>query len=130
MRAVADTKPMAQLGRSDGRVAQPPAGPAGWAELFDVSVGPLIAPLVLLSPVRKSAEIVDFAYHYANDAACHANVLGREELVGTRMLQRRTQLAPVGLFSAYAAVMQTGEPLVLDGIAQPTRRGGEPDQRF
>ncbi len=121
---------MARLGRFDGGVAQPAAEPSGWAEFFDVSVGSLIDPLVLLSPVRESAEIVDFAYHYANDAACYANVLGREELVGTRMLERRTQLAPVGLFSAYAAVMQTGEPLVLDGVAQPTRRGGEPDQRF
>ena len=57
------------------------------------------------------------------------NVLAPEELVGTRMLERLTQLAPVGLFDAYVKVMETDEPLELDDFAHPGRRGGEPEQR-
>jgi PAS domain S-box-containing protein len=72
---------------------------------------------------------VDFVYEYANDAACEANVLAREELVGMRVLERVTQLAPVGLFDAYVTVFESGESLALDDFAQPSRRGGEPEQR-
>ena len=98
---------------------------------FQSSIETLIDPFVLLRPLRDVAgEIVDFVYEYANDAACEANVLAREELVGMRVLERVTQLAPVGLFDAYAQVMETSEPLALDDFAQPNRRGGEPEQRF
>ncbi len=96
-----------------------------------MSVGALIDPFVLLRPVREpGGVIVDFVYEYANGAACDANVLAPEELVGTRMLERLTQLAPVGLFDAYVQVVETNCALSLDAFAQPTRRGGESDQRF
>jgi len=99
-------------------------------ERFHASIETLIDPFVLLAPLRDEAGgIVDFVYEYANEAACETNVLGREELVGMRMLERVTQLAPVGLFDEYVTVMETCEPLALDDFAQPNRRGGEPDQR-
>jgi PAS domain S-box-containing protein len=115
---------------SERRVVRLAAGWAGCEACFDTSVGSLLDPFVLLRPLREGGEIVDFVYESANDAACETNVLGREELVGTRMLRRLTQLAPVGLFDAYVTVIETNDPLVLDDFAQPNRRGGEPDQRF
>ena len=103
---------------------------AGCETCREESVGSPMDPFVLLRPSRQDDEIVDFVYEYANDAACDANVLWREELVGTRMLERLTQLAPVGLADAYINVFHTGEPLVLHDFAQPNRRAGEPGLRF
>jgi PAS domain S-box-containing protein len=113
------------------RAGQLAVGLARCEEGFHTSMDTVIDPFVLLRPVRReSGEIVDFFYEYANDAACEANVLAREELLGMRMLDRSTQLAPVGLFAAYAAVIETGQPLALDDFAQPNRRGGESGRRF
>jgi hypothetical protein len=112
------------------RVVRLAAGLERCQACFDTSVGSLIDPVVLLRPLREGSKIVDFIYEYTNDAACEANVLAREELVGTRMLGRLTQLAPVGLFGAYVAVVETNDPLALDDYAQPEGRGGEPDRRF
>jgi PAS domain S-box-containing protein len=117
--------------RESGRLNRLTAGLATCQECFQTSIETLIDPLVLLRPVRDEAgEIVDFVYEYANDAACDANVLAREELRGMRMLERTTQLAPVGLFTAYATVIKTGKSLALDDFAQPNRRGGESGPRF
>jgi PAS domain S-box-containing protein len=85
---------------------------------------------MLLRPVRKGGVIVDFVYEYTNDAASEANGVAREQLIGTRMLDRRIHLAPVGLFDAYVTVMVTDKPLALDDFAQPSRRGGDPDRHF
>jgi PAS domain S-box-containing protein len=115
---------------TDRRVVRLAAGLERCEECFDTSVGSLIDPFVLLRPLREGGKIVDFVYEYTNDAACEANVLAREELVGTRMLERPTQLAPVGLFGAYVVVVETNDPLALDDYAQPNRRGGERARRF
>ena len=98
---------------------------------FQTSIETLIDPFVLLRPVRDEAgQIVDFVYEYANDAACETNVLAREELVGMRVLERFTPLAPAGLFDAYATAIETGEPLAIDDFAHADSRGEVPDQRF
>jgi PAS domain S-box-containing protein len=116
--------------RTNRRVDRLTEGLAQCQERFHASIETLIDPFVLLTPLRDEAGgIVDFVYEYANEAACETNVLGREELVGMRMLGRVTQLAPVGLFDEYVTVVETGEPLALDDFAQPNRRGGEPDPR-
>ena len=115
---------------TDRRVVRLAAGLERCQACFDTSVGSLIDPFVLLRPLREGGKIVDFVYEYTNDAACEANVTAREELVGTRMLERLTQVAPVGLFGAYVAVVETNDPLALDDYAQPNRRGGEPHRRF
>ena len=68
------------------------------------SIDTLIDPFVLLRPLLNEAgKVTDFVYEYANDAACETNMVAREELVGMRVLERFTQLAPVGLFDAYAS---------------------------
>ena len=91
------------------------------------SADTLIDPFVLLRPLRDvSGQIVDFVYEYANDAACDANV-AREGLVGTRVVDRVTQVAPSGLFDAYAAVFDTSEPLTLCDF--PDRWGEDGDRR-
>jgi PAS domain S-box-containing protein len=116
--------------RSNRRLSRLAEGLVKCEERFHTSIDTLIDPFVLLTPLRDEAGgIVDFVYEYANEAACETNVLGREELVGMRMLERVTQLAPVGLFDKYVTVIETGEPLALGDFAQPNRRGGEPDQR-
>jgi PAS domain S-box-containing protein len=93
---------------------------------FDVSVGSLVEPFVLLRPVREDGEIVDFVYEWANDAAIRASANAPEELVGTRMLAR---LAPVALFDAYVTVMETGKPFELGDFGAPRRGRGDPEQR-
>ena len=105
------------------------AGLARCQTCFHVSVGSLIDPLVLLRPVREAGGIVDFVYEYANHAAIWASIVAPAELVGTRMLDRRGQVAPIGLFDAYVTVMETGKPLALDDFAPPSRRRGDPEQR-
>jgi PAS domain S-box-containing protein len=115
---------------SDGRVMRLEAGLARCEACFDLSIGSLIDPFMLLRPVREGGVIVDFIYEYTNDAASEANGVAREQLIGTRMLDRRIHLAPVGLFDAYLTVMVTANPLALDDFAQPSRRGGDPDRRF
>jgi PAS domain S-box-containing protein len=99
-------------------------------ERFLASIETLIDPFVLLRPVRDEAgRIVDFVYEYANAAACDANILDGEDLVGMRVLERVTPLAPVGLFDAYATVVETSEPLALDDFAS-AGTDGETDRRF
>jgi PAS domain S-box-containing protein len=132
MKSSSSTSPVVLAGSraSNRRADRLAAGLARCEECFHTSIETLIDPFVLLRPVRDQAgAIVDFVYEYANDAACEANVLAREELVGMRVLERVTQLAPVGLFDAYATVCETGESLALDDFAQPSRRGGEPERR-
>ncbi len=114
---------------TERRVVRLEAGLAKCEACFDVSVGSLIDPFALLRPLRESGEIVDFVYEYTNDAVCEASGLRHELLIGTRMLKRRTHLAPVGLFDAYVTVMETDEPLALDDFAQPGRRGGDSERR-
>jgi DNA-binding NarL/FixJ family response regulator len=56
---------------------------------FQASIDTLIDPFVSLRPLRDQAgRIVDFVYEYANGAACVANILAGEDLVGMRLLDR------------------------------------------
>ena len=78
-------------------------------------VDTLLDPWVRLGAVRDSdGRIIDFVYLDANDAACRANETTREELVGKRLLELLPDHNPSGLLEAYAKVVDTGDPLVLD----------------
>lgn len=58
-------------------------------ERFQASIETLSDPLVSVRPLRDQAgRIVDFVYEYANGAACVANILAGEDLVGMRVLVR------------------------------------------
>lgn len=75
----------------------------------------LLDPWVLLDAVRApDGTIVDFAYRDANEAACAANGLSRDELLGTTLLSLLPGHRETGLFAQYAEVVETGEPLELD----------------
>ncbi len=84
---------------------------------FRTSLETLLDPFVLLRPVRGAdGRIVDFVYDYANAAACAANQMRREDLVGSRLLDVLPEHERAGLLESYARVMETGEPLVLDDL--------------
>ena len=89
-------------------------------------------PWVLLDPVREPAtgRIVDFVYADANNAACTANGLRREQLLGMRVLELFPDHAPRGLIDAYGEVIRTGRPLALDDDPFPDRRDPARIRRF
>lgn len=73
-------------------------------------------PYVLLLPVRSDdGQVVDFIYAFANDAACAANGMDRDQLIGASLLSLLPGHADSGFLSSYAAVVDTGVPYVLDG---------------
>jgi hypothetical protein len=58
-------------------------------ERFQASIETVSGPFVSVRPLRDQAcRIGDFVYEYANGAACVANSLAREDLVGMRVLDR------------------------------------------
>ena len=95
-------------------------------ERFRTSLETLLDPFVLLRPIRDpNGRIVDFMYDYANEAACVANRMPREQLVGSRLLDVLPEHGRAGLLASYAAVMETGEPLVVDDLDYVDSWGGD-----
>jgi hypothetical protein len=85
----------------------------------------LLDPHVVFEAVRDDAgAIVDFRYADANAAACAYNRLSRRDLVGARLLQRLPGVRQSGLFAAYCRVVETGEPLLLDGATYESDLAG------
>ena len=81
------------------------------------AVDDLLDPHVVFEAVRDpSGAIVDFRYADANAAACTYNGLSRRDLIGSRLLQRLPGVRESGLFASYCRVVETGEPLSLDGV--------------
>ena len=68
---------------------------------------------------------MDFVYEYGNEAACVANRVAREELVGRRILDLLPEHQSAGLIELYARTVETGEPLVLDDFGYTDSWGGE-----
>jgi PAS domain S-box-containing protein len=86
----------------------------------------LLDPLVLFEAVRDdTGRIVDFVYAEANQAACEYNLMSRDELVGSRLLDLLPGHRESGLFAAYVDVVETGRPLSLDGLAYTPEVLGE-----
>lgn len=84
----------------------------------------MLDPWVLMEALRDAdGRIVDFVYRDANSAACRYNRLEHDELVGRTLLE----LLPAHLgelLVAYAAVVDTGVPLVRDDWPFPDPRTG------
>jgi diguanylate cyclase (GGDEF)-like protein/PAS domain S-box-containing protein len=89
-------------------------------------------PWVLLDPVREpsTGRIVDFVYADANIAACVANGVPREELLGRRLLDLYPEHEPRGLIEAYANVIISGRPLAVDDDPFPDREDPRRILRF
>ncbi len=80
----------------------------------------MLDPLVTMRAVRdEGGRIVDFEFTDANPAACAYNQMTREEMVGMRLLSLLPAHAATTLIGDYAAVVETGEPLILDDYAYP-----------
>jgi hypothetical protein len=107
-------------GDAETHARGPGAGPAG-AQAGDsrlrATMDALLDPHVVFAAVRDpSGAIVDFRYVDANAAACAYDRLSRRDLIGSRLLQRLPGVQQSGLFAAYCRVVETGEPLLLDGV--------------
>jgi hypothetical protein len=89
------------------------------------SMDALLDPHIVLEAVRDGAgAIVDFRYVDANPAACASSRLSRRDLVGTHLLARLPGAVESDLFEKYRRVVETGEPLVFDGVKYPTEFPG------
>ena len=81
-------------------------------------------PHVVMEAVRDDAGVIsDFVYVEANEAAVAYNQ--PFEPVGASLLQNFPGHEDGGLFAAYCAVVETGEPLVLDEFGYPNEVHGE-----
>jgi hypothetical protein len=82
-------------------------------------------PCTVFEAVRDgTGAIVDFTYADANAAACAYNGLSRRDLIGSRLLQRLPGVRESGLFASYCRVVDTGEPLALDGVSYESSLAG------
>jgi PAS domain S-box-containing protein len=91
----------------------------------------MLDPYALLQAVRdESGAIVDFVFADANQAACEFNGLPRDMLIGANLLGRHPAAGATGLFDMYTAVIETGEPLVLDDWSYPQDLMGGEERRY
>jgi PAS domain S-box-containing protein len=85
-------------------------------ERFRLALDNLLDSFALLIAVRDdSARIVDFHVDFANSGVLDVAGRGRDELVGQSFSSLYSNVRCSGLFDQLAAVVDTGEPLVLDG---------------
>jgi len=81
-------------------------------ELPHSSVEDLDEAFFQMGAVRdEGGQIVDFVYEYCNPAALSLLRRAREEVIGRRLLELFPSHVTDGLFEAYVAVTETGEPL-------------------
>lgn len=90
------------------------SGESGF-EALELVLQALLDPLVILRAIRDAGHrIIDFAIVEANEPAVVYNGTFRQELIGSRLLERYPNQAGSGLFQKYVHTMETGETLVLD----------------
>ena len=95
---------------------------------FRSAVNSMLDAFAVARAVRdEHGEIVDFVYEYVNDAACRDNRRSREDTVGQRLLDVIPQPTDSGNFAQYVTVVETGEPLEVNGARYRDRWGeGDP----
>lgn len=95
------------------------------SSMFDA----LLNPHLLLRAVRdREGRIVDFAYEAANVRACEYLGVAREDLLGSRLLERFPGQAASGMFARLMMVVETGVPLVVDRESIVSEI--DPDRRY
>lgn len=93
---------------------------------LEATIDSLLDPHVVLKACRDaSGTIVDFIYAEANQAACHYNLLSREQLIGKGVMELLPTHDSSGLLAMYTRVVDTGEPLTLDDFVYPHEILGE-----
>ncbi|MFN8185392.1 MAG: PAS domain S-box protein, partial [Candidatus Nanopelagicales bacterium] len=86
-----------------------------YVQQWRATVDNMLDPFVVLTAVRDDeGAICDFVFTIANAAAATDQNVAIEELVDKRFLTLFPHLQDDGIFAAYAAVVETGEPLILD----------------
>lgn len=86
----------------------------------------MLDPFALFEGVRDdSGALVDLRYLDCNDAAWQYNQLTRDEMIGHRLLDLFPGQASDGPLPLYFAVLETGQPCVLDDYAYPHEVIGE-----
>lgn len=94
--------------------------PAGARSPARESLDGLLDPWVIFDAVRDAAgAVVDFRFVDVNTAACTYFDKDRRDLIGHRLLEQLPGHAGTGLLADYAAVVDTGTPLVLDAFVYP-----------
>jgi diguanylate cyclase (GGDEF)-like protein/PAS domain S-box-containing protein len=84
---------------------------------LSATLNAMIDPLVVLQAIRdESGHITDFVHIDANEAAARHTHRTREQLVGTRMRELVPGQRDSGLFALYRTVIETGDPLIADGV--------------
>ena len=113
-------------GRSTSADPSAPGSPASSAQSrARASLDGLLDPWVIQDVVRDEAgAVVDFEFVDINTAACDYFGKTADELVGSRLLDLLPAHDETGLLADYAAVVETGEPLVLDSFVYPYELDG------
>ncbi|WP_169728763.1 PAS domain S-box protein [Salinarimonas rosea] len=90
---------------------------AAQKERFRTSVESMLDCFGVYTALRdESGRIVDFRVDYVNDAACVANAMTREAQIGNGLCEILPGHRRCGLFDAYVALVQTGEPLRKESV--------------
>ncbi len=98
---------------------------------LQAAIDSMLDPYAVLQAVRGSdGTIVDFHYLIANDAACRFNQRSSEQLIGASLREIHPEVTSSGLFDAYLAVVETGEPLVLDDWSYRQELLGGEERRY
>jgi PAS domain S-box-containing protein len=108
-----------------------------WRDITDRHVGEqrlratydsMLDPHVLYEAIRdEGGDVVDFRFADANPAACEYNQWDREQLIGSTLLDQWPGFTNDPTREAYARVLATGEPILLDDAAWAQERlfGGQ-----
>jgi diguanylate cyclase (GGDEF)-like protein len=95
------------------------------AEHFRAALDSLADGFAIMTSLRDTlGTIVDFRFDYLNDAACGCHQLNRDELVGRLASQTPGLLWPTGALSDWAAVVDTGLPVVTEWLTAPDAPSG------
>ena len=87
-------------------------------ERFRTAVEGTLDGFMIGSAVRdRRGRIRDFVVEYVNEPGARMNRLSREQMIGARWLNLYPDARKWGLFEKYVAIVETGQPLVRDGMA-------------
>lgn len=79
-------------------------------------------PRLLVRPVRnESGVVIDLICHDVNRSGLELFGMTREQIVGASMTRAYPTMRETGLFDAYVAVLETGEPYVRDDSKLPSQ---------
>jgi PAS domain S-box-containing protein len=99
-------------------------------ERYRTTVEHLLDPLAILAAVRDAdGQLVDFRYDYVNPAHLEQAPVSGGDVLGRRLLELHPQAASSGLLDAYRKVVETGDPLLWDGVNYQGTVDGQPIQR-